>query len=378
MNQAYIKNILTTTSSLLIIIITLNYFVDPGAVYFKSVDLKDDFAERYAKSLVESDNGLLWSSISVTDRNLAEKLSFHTKDIDCVVIGSSHVMEIGNYAKPTQLNDFCVSSLNLAVSGAGLADLLTLTYLAIHNGPPKKIILEVGPSTLSGKPPLNTTRLVSSSQYYSNYSLANLAILKSTINQDSRFYFTKYFNLLNLQYTKRSISLLLKLINNNNNESSSSIVHLMQKVDVNVGIDSAVKLPDSSLVYPNKYIKKQEDIPIPKDLFYYKNRMGREVSNIESINIFEEILIYIINSNVIPIIILTPYHENLLKYKDSDIVRSMIKNEEVLKNLAKKQRVPLMGSYDPLNLGCNSNEFYDFQHAKRECLNKIRVVSHKN
>ena len=173
----------------------------------------------------------------------------------------------------------------------------------------------------------------------------------------------------------------MKLINNNNNnnnESSTSIVHVMQKVDVNVGIDSAVKLPDSSLVYPNKYIKKQEDIPIPKGLFYYKNRTGREVSNIESINIFEEILIYIINSNVMPIIILTPYHENLLKYKDSDIVRSMIKNEEVLKNLAKKQRVPLMGSYDPLILGCNSDEFYDFQHAKRECLNKIRVVSHKN
>jgi len=94
MNLLYIRNIFTIVVTLLTAIISLNYFVDPGAIYYRS---GGNFPDMYAKSLLESDNGLLWSSNIISDRELALGLSSHVESADCVVIGSSNVMQIGTF-----------------------------------------------------------------------------------------------------------------------------------------------------------------------------------------------------------------------------------------------------------------------------------------
>ena len=137
MNLLYIRKILTLVATLLIAIISLNYFVDPGAIYYRS---GGNFPDMYAKSLLNSDNGLLWSSNTISDRELALGLSSHVETTDCVIIGSSNVMQIGTYGESRSLDATCNTILNLAVSGGEIADHLILTYLAIKNGSPKKIM----------------------------------------------------------------------------------------------------------------------------------------------------------------------------------------------------------------------------------------------
>ena len=371
MNLLYIRNIFTIVVTLLTAIISLNYFVDPGAIYYRS---GGNFPDMYAKSLLESDNGLLWSSNIISDRELALGLSSHVESADCVVIGSSSVMQIGTYGEPRSLDGTCNTILNLAVSGGGIADHLILTYLAIKNGPPKKIILGVDAWILANKSESMGSSVKLSSRYSANYEDAQLVILNSI--QEDKVSLAKYLNLINLEYTKKSISLLWKWVSGNN--SFIGISNVTKKVEVLIGTESAVELPDGSLVYPYAYINTAKEIPIPEDYFYYKNRTGSGsgmlASNTYFIDIYDRILSYIIESGVVPIVVLTPYHENLWKFKDSNIVMSMSKNEEIIRQLGKKLGVSVIGSYNPKNLGCKSNEFYDFQHATRECLSRIKMV----
>ncbi len=364
MNTSYIKNTLIITIIVLIAIIGSNYFIDPGAIYYKS---GGEFSKLYAKSLIKSDNGLLWSSNIISDRELSLNLSSHIKDTDCVVIGSSHVMQISTYGKPKLLDDLCNTVLNLSVSGGSIEDHLILTYLAIKNGASKKIILGIDPWTLSS---IRSTRWNSSSQYAGYYAIAQSEILN--LDKDNNIFFTRYLNLINLEYTKRSMSLLLDRINKS--DSLIGITHVMKTIDVNNGIDSGVKLPDGSLVYPNSYINMQKKIPISKELHYYRNKLGRSVSSTYLINMYDKILSYIKESDVEPIIIMTPYHENVWKFKGANFVKSMSANENIVRHLGEELGVPVLGSYDPMILGCKSNEFYDFQHATRECLARIKRI----
>ena len=361
---SYIKNIFFTTITTITIVIVVNYFVDPGAIYSRS---GDKFPKEYAKSLTKSDNGLYWSSETVSERDLTVSLSSYIGSVDCVIIGSSHVMQISNYGNHKSLNEVCNSILNLAVSGGGIEDHLVLTYLAIKNGSPKKIILGVDAWTLTQKSNSIGSRVESSDKYFANYKAAQIEILKSI--QKSNVDFIKYLNLINLEYFVKSVSLLWKQINGE--DSLKRITNVKEKIDVIKGVKNAVKLPDGSLVYPSAYIDKTKENAIPKEYFYYKNRTGNTISNSYFINIYNQILSYIIKSGVEPIILLTPYHKNLWKFKGSSIVSSISKNEEVIKKIGSSLGISVLGSYDPVKLGCENHEFYDFQHATRECLTRI-------
>jgi len=368
LSLSYIKTILTTAVVVLVLIISLNYFVDPGANYYRS---GGEFPDRYAKSLVNSDHGLHWSSNTISSRDLSLALSRYTKDADCVVIGNSHSIQIGTYGKIKPLDDICDEILNLSVAGGGIDDILILSYLAIKNGPPKKIILDFGAWTLSQKEDFiePIARIKSSSQYADKYKSAQLAILE--IDQKSSIFFDKYLNLINLEYTNRSISLLWKFIQDK--KLSTGIVNVEKKINTLSGIDSAVRLPDGSLVYPKKHIKNKKYTPIPGEYYYYKNRTGKLVSNVNSIDAVKKILLFIMGSEVTPIVLLVPYHENLLKFKKSITVVSMNKNENILRQVGKDLGVSVIGSYNPVNIGCQANEFYDFQHPTRECLDRIKL-----
>jgi hypothetical protein len=365
---SYIKTIFTTTVVVLVLIISLNYFVDPGANYYRS---GGKFPDRYAKSLVNSDHGLHWSSNTISSRDLSLALSLYAKDSDCVVIGNSHSIQIGTYGKIKPLDDVCDKILNLSVAGGGIDDILILSYLAIKNGPPKKIILDIGPWTLSRKEDFIEPKagIRSSSRYADKYRSAQLAILE--IDQKSGIFFEKYLNLINLEYTKRSASLLWKFIQEK--KMPISIVNVEKKFNTLSGIDSAVKLPDGSLVYPKSHINKQKHTPIPEEYFFYKNRTGKLVSKANSINALKKILLFIMESEVTPVVLLVPYHENLLKFKKSITVTSMNKNENILRQVGRELRVSVIGSYNPISVGCQANEFYDFQHPTRECLDRIKL-----
>ena len=41
------------------------------------------------------------------------------------------------------------------------------------------------------------------------------------------------------------------------------------------------------------------------------------------------------------------------------------------RNLSKELNVEIVGSYNPLKVGCNEYEFYDGMHPKDSCMDKV-------
>jgi hypothetical protein len=44
--------------------------------------------------------------------------------------------------------------------------------------------------------------------------------------------------------------------------------------------------------------------------------------------------------------------------------------EKIFRMLAAKYDLEILGSYDPIRIGCAKNEFYDGMHPKEECMTK--------
>src|SRR5262245_48442049 len=122
-------------------VVALNVGVDPAGLYSD----REGSAAAYAKRLVASSSGLQFPDHAFEERAVAKALAQFSRNVDCVVIGSSRVMEVSSRRVPRALPAVCASILNLGVSGAGIEDQMTLSYLASRDGPPRKITLGVDP-----------------------------------------------------------------------------------------------------------------------------------------------------------------------------------------------------------------------------------------
>lgn len=139
----YFLTTLGTAGFLLVAAAILNWAVDPAGI-FRSTS----FGQQYAKALMESKHGLVTPD-SIDVREFKAELAKFSAQFHCVIVGSSHVMQIGSARKHRSLPD-CENILNLGVSGAGMEDHLILTWVALSgSGKPGKLILGVDPWTLA-------------------------------------------------------------------------------------------------------------------------------------------------------------------------------------------------------------------------------------
>jgi hypothetical protein len=74
-------------------------------------------------------------------------------------------------------------------------------------------------------------------------------------------------------------------------------------------------------------------------------------------------------------ILLTPIHPAI--YFDSPnavLTKSLKQVEAKLISLSSSEGIPLHGSYNPENVGCNANEYYDTTHIMYSCISKIKLI----
>ena len=68
--------------------------------------------------------------------------------------------------------------------------------------------------------------------------------------------------------------------------------------------------------------------------------------------------------------ILSPYHQD--RYALFETTKPIfLETEKCFRQFAKEHGVEVFGSYDPNNIGCNGDEFYDSMHPKSTCMYKI-------
>jgi hypothetical protein len=362
----YIRYFFASTFFVLGLVAAMNYIVDPANIYHQNIT-----PASYADALVSSRYGLYDKEGTVDERLLAKALALKLSDVDCIVVGSSRVMQISSKRELKTLPDLCDSILNLGVSSGVIEDHITMTYFAINkkqNDLPNKIILGVDPWIFAfGKEQLWTV-------YRDDFFIAKQEIF-GTHNGDStnqekfgvdEVNKKKLENLINLEYTIRS----LQKISMDYRTGKPAII-AAPKINYAIGGAFPIRLGDNSHIHSAKFISNSIGAPIPLGGVTY-NTEGA-LNQLNAIRAYRDLILWIKGKGVEPILLMTPYHENVLKKPDSPNAIALKNTEPIVLSMAKELDVKVVGSYDPKIFGCSNREFYDFLHPTAECLQKLRA-----
>lgn len=378
--MAYLITVFITAVVFLAPVVALNWMIDPAGLFKKTT-----FGHQYAKSLLNSKHGLLFPN-SVDERVIKASLIEIASGYDCVVVGSSHIMQVGSVRKHRSFHG-CLRIVNLGVSGAGIEDHVVLSWLAVTEAKPKILILGIDPWTLAfGKDERWKVR------YADRHDIASEEIARKKPSLDITL--NRWMNLINIQYTERSLHHLLigpqyreadllrlfvtpqewrgALHKLNSSKAAPPIAEEIREakgVDEDFGGESAITLPDGSHIYSAEYISKKKSINIPIGGVIYKT--DGSINEISAIELYRRLIFWIKNHGVKPVLLMTPYHQNVWMLETSPNVTAMVSTEEIVKKMGRELGVPVIGSFRPDIVGCSPDEFYDFMHPMASCLAKF-------
>jgi len=354
-----IKFFLTLTLSLLAIM-SLNFFVDPGNVYYRRYLIQKEGA-----NIVNKFNGSLYGlAYKGNDRFFAALMARNAKGKDCIVIGSSHVMQISTI-RGKHIKKICRNLLNLGVSSASIEDLYIFLELLDTNGNlPSKLLLGIDPWLL--KWDMDSSYFVNS-KYLNSFLIRHQIIKPNYVFSDFEAYLIK--NLLNLEYTEKTVQQLFvegfsfKFLNDIQYFPLDSENPLLNPLN-----DIGVKLKDGSHLYPKKFLAENiTGSDYEKEPSY--KLFGPDFDQ-AVVNQFEEILKEYKKKTEI-IFILTPYHPSSFRSKFTKYNSYLINVEKKIRLVAQKLGIKIYGSYNPSISGCDSTEFYDYMHPTADCVDKI-------
>mgnify|MGYP000700479863 CR=1 FL=1 len=357
MENKYITYMLSSSFILLLGIIFLNYTVDPGNIYHSQTSS----VKKFVQSLVHSKCGLWWPDGSFNERAVKKELIAYGAG-DCVVIGSSHVMQLGNNNLNGVWHNICKHILNLGVSGAGIEDHFIYAYLASRNNHVKKIILGIDPWTFAYN---KDERYHFLDKQYHKARAVIIGRSQKKYNHNTR---SLVLNLINLQYTKRSLLQLTslwkvnkKLFNYKNFVS----------VDNAHGGKYPLFLPDGSLVYSSSFISEslKNNAGITDSIY----KTDGEINQENAVSDYKILIIWLIKNHIQPVLLMTPYHPSSWKNKDSSNHKAFHATSKIVHQLANEFHLQVIGSYQPILAGCMPTEFYDFMHPTRTCINKLNL-----
>lgn len=351
----------------LLVISLININLDNTKVYPEKIKfLKNEIdLNQIIKKLILEKGILLFNNEHWSERELAEKMSTYYKNSDCLILGSSQIKTLSVNQTPKTLVKNCKNPLNLGVSGGTIED-----YFAILNNinrdelKNKKILFSIHPYTL------NFNRDARWLYYSSNFQefLKKLKFSDNKIenieNLRNKNLIKLIKNLLNFEYLKKSISLILKKKNQ---------VLVVKNSDTNIKNFEFNMLFDGSII--KDINSSNKNIIINKNYINYKIINERWYDEL----VFELILklkIYLAPENKI-IFLLTPYHNDVWSFKEEPIVEAMRLVENRIHKFAKENEINIIGSFDPKNLNCENNEFYDALHASNKCLSKLENYEFK-
>lgn len=354
---------LLSITSILLPVAIVNFIYDPGEIYLQKI-LTQRHVNTYVAALRNSEVGVRQFS---NERLIKHQLAKYAADIDCVIIGSSHSMQVGTSRKPSSLSELCSNSLNLSTSGASIEDLLIFSNVLLANDKlPNKIIFEVSPWAMKwgmdGRYGI----------FYDDMSwmLQKLGLPVKKIPEPYVLKLLK--NIINFEYFIQSLKSAYRKKLSVIPEDPFLDYKAVQEFDYDIGLHFPVTLNDGSHVYDKEYI---EHNATTKEYIGIENyKLSGQYYDTETVNVFEKLVLHLQKAGIRIFILLTPYHHSIFKEENIKNYLYLTRMEEMLGNVAQKNNIAVFGSYNPQNIGCHENEFFDEMHPKMSCLNKIRFT----
>ena len=363
-SKSYIKNIFLFVNFLLAATALTNFIVDPGNIYPKYYSQENRVTpEVFVKKLIESKYGLLMPKNTWNERDIKKALAEYPINYDCAVIGSSRMMQISSSRQNKSLTSICSSLKNLGVSGGSFEDYLAMSNIILKNTEflPKTVVFGIDPWSFNFGRDRRWNRY--EQDYFEMKNKLSLKYPSAHLNDNNDSSKDLLINLFNLQYLKRSLSVISK--------PKIEAVTPVSEFNQNSGLSLPVTLPDGSHIYSTEYINKaknsiktmsgKNNYKIVKNLYYQDY----------AIKTFEKLIQHFINSKVEIVFVLTPYHHRVWNHTEQPIIKVFNIVESKVHDIAKQYKIQVIGSYNPDNLGCLENEFYDGMHPIDICLMKL-------
>lgn len=341
----YILTVLGTTALVVGFSATLNFAIDPAGIF-----RKNSFGQKYAEALMESKYGLVFPA-SLDEREFKIELAKRASQYDCVVIGSSHVMQVGSARKHRSF-PACRSILNLGVSGAGIEDHVVLAWLALSDGKPRMLIFGVDPWTFAFEKD-DRWKV----RYAEQYHLARMEIHQANVVDSSTS--SRWSSLISAQYTRRSLDHLLR-------GAVTPSINVVQSVDEDEGGKFSITLQDGSQIYSSDYIRTAKNAPVPVGGEGYKT--AGVVNDGRAVTAYQRLMGWVTAHGVKPVLLMTPYHPNVWMLESSRDFKAMQSTEKIVREMGNELAIPVVGSFRPDILGCAPTEFFDFMHPTASCV----------
>lgn len=346
----YLLSFVSTAGALILTVAILNWKIDPAGLFSAG-----SFGQRFANQLVSSANGLTTPE-SIDEREFKSVLASKRSSADCMIIGSSHVLQVGSVRRHRSFPE-CRNILNLGVSGASIEDHIALAWLALKDNRPATLILEVPPWNFAfGKDVRWKLR------YPEHYDAAYAVIVSDQPAIGPAQSQSRWATLISAQYARRSLAAI-------NRDTASHTIIAAPPTDEDTGGQLPVTLPDGSLIYSAEYIDRAKKTPIPLGGSDYKN--SAPANELRAIAAFRHLVRWIRAQGVQPMLLLTPYHQNVWRLENASTVLLMKETERIVHEIGNELDVPVVGSYHPESAGCSADEFYDFMHPNARCLARM-------
>jgi len=366
MYKKYLKKSLIIFIILMFVLGSISFIVDPGEIYLKKI-LTDMKSAEFSNKLFSSKYGVVQTG---NERQIKTTLAKESGNFDCVILGSSHVMQISSVRNSGNIKNQCKKLLNLGVSGGSIEDISIFSYLILNNIKlPKKIFIAIDPWTL---------KFGMDSRYGANqniYTKMN-TLLKENDNGNDVSYTNKLVrNLFNVEYLEYSLKELFqkedKKKNNNSDMFNKDILYPENKFSYHLGYQEAVTLPDGSHVYAKKRILKQKNRNHKIKTGGGNYKIDGQIYNKKTLDYLMKIVYLYIKNKIKVNFILTPYHPNVFKKGNTKAVKHFKLIESLVKKIGEDNNFKVYGSFFPNKIGCKSEEFFDDMHVTNECLNRI-------
>ncbi|QGU95838.1 hypothetical protein GOM49_12690 [Clostridium bovifaecis] len=329
-------------------LVMVNYFVDPGNIFYKH-----GYYEKGIASILSKETNV--ENLSNYDERLLQKFYIDklekTKRI--VVLGSSRAMQITE--KVLKEEDM----FNSSVSGASLEDLMAIYGVyKKENKLPKKVVIGLDPWILNKNN--NQSRWKSLKEYYF-YMQGEIGLH----NGDKEKFDEKYLELVSLSYFQTAVDTLAK----KENIAYASTDKEYSKTNV--------KRADGSLAYNEEFRNRSVEEVRKLALQYASEKPVYNLGDFTTIDKvykenFEEFIALMLKDGVEVEFYLSPYHpyvyEKLISSADYRIVHEV---ERYFVEFAKDKDIKLNGSYNPSKVGCIEEDFYDGMHIKPSGVEKI-------
>ena len=343
--KKFTKNIILIIFPFTIAVVVINYFVDPANVFSQG-----KYEKKIASIILQGHNV---DNINNCDErelnfNLVSELRYKP---DVVVMGSSRSLEISSNFFPNK------TLLNVSVSHANINDIISLVgLLDSFNKFPKEIYIETSSVFANPNP---TYEWLSLYPFYKlGYKKMNLGISSITPKNELINISKKIKALVSFEYFQESIKSL------NLFSSQEKLMDVGLNQPKNLG-----RLADGSITYPLSY-RTPDTIKAISDakLFMFQNKLP--VISVENINIFEKIIIYLKNKGVKVNLLNLPFQLDCYAYYKNTNVTFDIINKGIL-TFATKNKVSILGTFNPLEAKLNRSQFYDPLHCNVTALKTI-------